>query len=413
MADNSDNARKITHYARIGAVFTPGAPVDSFALFAGRTSQVMDVVDAINQRGQHVVLYGERGVGKTSLANVLSEVFVEGDTGEALWSAKVNCNTTDSYHSVWSNIFRELGREEEFQASWSERPPDPEDVRYLLQRLGRRVLIVMDELDRLEDDGALSQLADTIKTLSDNSVDATLVLVGVADSINELIGDHRSVERALNQVSIQRMSIAELTEIIDKGLARLDLEITDAARERIARLSEGLPHYTHLLALHAAQTTVMDERSQLTMGDVDAAIGGSVEKAAHSIRSDYQVATRSPRKDSQFAQVLLACALAQKDELGYFTARAVREPLTRIMGERREIGSFAKHLNKFTEPSRGCVLQKTGQPRRFFYRFENPLLQPFVILNGLAQSLIEESLLIELQDEARARNGDDSSAELD
>ena len=37
----------------------------------------LDTVAAINQRGQHVVLYGERGVGKTSLANVMAEVLKE------------------------------------------------------------------------------------------------------------------------------------------------------------------------------------------------------------------------------------------------------------------------------------------------------------------------------------------------
>jgi hypothetical protein len=101
--------------------------------------------------------------------------------------------------------------------------------------------------------------------------------------------------------------------------------------------------------------------------------------------------------------------LAPKDELGFFSASAVREPLSRIMGSRREIPSFARHLKKFTEPSRGCILQKTGQTGRHFYRFANPLLQPFVILNGLARDLIEESLLIELQNEARGTDGDDGT----
>jgi Cdc6-like AAA superfamily ATPase len=403
-----DNAGKLRRYARVGEVFTPGAPVDRFALFAGRTPQIMSVVDAINQRGQHVVLYGERGVGKTSLANILAEVFWVQETGNPLWAAKVNCTSQDDYHTLWSNIFREINKLEEFQRNWTERPPDPEDVRYLLERLDDRLLIVIDELDRLENDDALSLLADTIKTLSDHSVDVTLVMVGVADSIDELIGDHRSVERALAQVPMQRMSVEELMEIIEKGLDRLELTISEEAKTRIARLSEGLPFYTHLLSLHAAQRTVMDDRSGIETQDVERAIGSAVEKAQHSIRTDYQQAIRSTRAESQFDQVLLACALAPKDELGYFTASAVREPLSRIMGTRREIPSFARHLKKFAEPSRGCVLQKTGQKGRHFYRFQTPLLQPFVILNGLAKGLIAEDLLVELQDAARGSSTDDS-----
>jgi Cdc6-like AAA superfamily ATPase len=409
---SEDQAGKLRRYARVGEVFTPGAPVDRFSLFAGRTPQIMSVVDAINQRGQHVVLYGERGVGKTSLANILAEVFWVQETGRPFWAVKVNCTTQDDFHTLWSNIFREMGQLEEFQQNWTERPPDPEDVRYLLQRLEDRLLIVIDELDRLEDDEALSLLADTIKTLSDHSVDVTLVMVGVADSIDELIGDHRSVERALAQVPMQRMSVDELMEIIEKGLEQVDMTISDEAKIRIARLSEGLPFYTHLLSLHAAQRTVMDDRTAIGMRDVERAIGSAVEKAQHSIRTDYQRAIRSTRAESQFDEVLLACALAPKDELGYFTASAVREPLSRIMGVRREIPSFARHLKKFAEESRGCVLQKTGQKGRHFYRFQTPLLQPFVILNGLAKGLIAEDLLVELQDVARGTPADDGTLSL-
>ena len=52
---------------KVGDVFRPSAPVDEKALFAGREEQVRRVIDAIFQRGQHVMIYGERGVGKTSL----------------------------------------------------------------------------------------------------------------------------------------------------------------------------------------------------------------------------------------------------------------------------------------------------------------------------------------------------------
>ena len=55
----------------LGTVFKPTSPINREDLFAGRQSQRQDVLDAINQQGQHAVLYGERGVGKTSLANML------------------------------------------------------------------------------------------------------------------------------------------------------------------------------------------------------------------------------------------------------------------------------------------------------------------------------------------------------
>jgi hypothetical protein len=80
--------------------------------------------------------------------------------GEPLPSVKVNCGTGDDYHTMWNGIFRELERAEEFQSQWTERPPEPEDVRYLLQRHHERLLVVIDELDRFEHQEGLSLLAD-------------------------------------------------------------------------------------------------------------------------------------------------------------------------------------------------------------------------------------------------------------
>lgn len=385
-------AEKLARYARVAEVFTPGAPIDSLALFAGRTEQVLDVLNAVGQRGQHVALYGERGVGKTSLANVLAAFFTGRGVG-TLYSVRVNCSTADKFATLWKKIFRELELNGDVGETWREPDPDPDDVRYALQRLDTRVLIILDELDRFEDDEGLTLLADTVKALSDHPGKATLVLVGVADSIDGLIGDHRSVERALTQVQMPRMSQSELIEIIDKGLNELGLTITLSAQSRIAELSEGLPHYTHALCLHAAQRAVMDDRTEITSLDVENAIDRAVEKTQASIASAYQKATRSPRKDSLFEQVLLACALAPKDNLGYFTASGVRRPFSRIMKRNYEIPAFQRHLDEFSKEKRGFVLVKSGEPRSYFYRFENPLLEVFVILNGLSRGLVSEQVV--------------------
>ena len=51
-------------------IFSPSAPVDEAALFAGRQTQIRKLIEAVLEKGKHAVLYGERGVGKTSLVKV-------------------------------------------------------------------------------------------------------------------------------------------------------------------------------------------------------------------------------------------------------------------------------------------------------------------------------------------------------
>lgn len=385
-------------------MFTPGAPINEYALFAGRTEQIKRVVNAVAQRGQHAVIFGERGVGKTSLANAIAELLRSVD----LHTARVNCSLDDDFTSIWKKALREIvmrsvvagvgfGRptEERSQplSAFLGNSVEPEEVRYLLQQFNQPALIIFDEMDRLTNPDTSRLLADTIKALSDNSVPVTLVLVGVADTVGDLIAEHASIERSLVQIQMPRMSIPELREIIDKGLARLGMSIQEEARARIAFMSQGLPHYTHLLALHATWAAIDANRQEITMDDVQAAIKNAVTDAQQSILDVYHRATRSPRRDNLYGQVLLACALARKDELGYFAASDVRKPMSMLMKRRYDIPAFARHLNDFCEKARGPVLQKSGTRRRFRYRFVNPLLQPFVIMNGLSKGFLTEEAL--------------------
>ena len=50
--------------------FTPGAPIDEVALFAGRQEHIQRLRDTVVSKGRHAILFGERGTGKTSIVNV-------------------------------------------------------------------------------------------------------------------------------------------------------------------------------------------------------------------------------------------------------------------------------------------------------------------------------------------------------
>ncbi|AKM29246.1 hypothetical protein AB870_02560 [Pandoraea faecigallinarum] len=387
----------------IAESFSPSAPIDQTTLFAGRVSQIADVANAVSQRGQHVVMFGERGVGKTSLATVISQMY-RGQANQ-ITSGSINCDETTTFSSLWQKIFREIpirtgvsqgigfGAEAAPThgnlAQFLQENVTPDDVRHLLQQIGKTI-IVIDELDRVEDRKTTKLLADTIKTLSDHSTDCTIILVGVADSVDALIEQHGSVERALVQIRMPRMHVDELLEIVTRGAARCGMTVDDLAKGQIAKLSQGLPHYTHLLSLHAFQAAAMAHRMNVTSADVKTAVQKALDKAQQSVISAHHKATSSAR-DNLYPQVLLACAMAKSDGLGQFAASDVRDPMSKIMGRHYDIPAFSQHLNAFCETSRGPVLQKFGVSRRYRFRFVNPLMQPYVLMDGVRRGLITEA----------------------
>jgi Cdc6-like AAA superfamily ATPase len=400
---NADDARWWDLALEAGKVFTPNTPINERDLFAGRKDQVRRIVDAVNQKGQHAVLYGERGVGKTSLSNVLSTFF--SNEAEAVLAPRVNCDSTDTFDSVWRKVFDQINLTREnvpvgfartarqttfaFGERLDEGEVGPDTVRKGLTLLAQHSLpiLIIDEFDRLSEE-TRQPFADTIKSLSDHAVGATVVLVGVADSVEQLVKAHESVQRSLVQIQMPLMPPDEIESIVRGGAEKLGMTVDDAVPARIAKLAQGLPHYAHLLSLEAARSALDNKRMNITRNDVGQSIKSALESAQQTIIGSYTNAIRSARKDNLFEDVLLSCSLAETNELGFFRAQDVREPMRRITHKDYDIPSFAQHLNEFCDDKRGPILRKSGTRKLFRYRFIDALLRPFVIMRGVANGKI-------------------------
>jgi len=59
---------------KAATVFSPRSPVYRRAFFAGRSAQMNALADAVSQIGLHAVIFGERGVGKSSLGNITQDL---------------------------------------------------------------------------------------------------------------------------------------------------------------------------------------------------------------------------------------------------------------------------------------------------------------------------------------------------
>jgi hypothetical protein len=392
-----EDERRYSFIAEINLAFTPGSPIDSRDLFAGRKRQREKLINTIFQKGEHAILFGERGVGKTSLANVIFDFLVV--MGKFDYQrAKVNCAEGMDFEAIWRSAFKQLTFEQDDGSTLTldealPKRPNSEQIRETFQLLNNRTIIIIDELDKIADRKVQRRLADTIKTLSDNAIGTTLIMVGVGDSIDQLIAEHQSIERAIVQVPMKRMSKPELLDIIGKGISKCDgLSIEDDARDRIADYSQGLPFYTHLLARESALQAVRADRTMITMQDLNEAVKEAIDSQLETNLTAYNTAVSAPR-GKNFKPVLLACALAHKNEQQWFYARDVVPPLRLITSTQYNIPAFAKHLKAFCEPNRGKILERRGPPKRVQYRFTRPLMEPYVVLRGLADGLIAERQL--------------------
>jgi hypothetical protein len=100
-------------------------------------------------------------------------------------------------------------------------------------------------------------------------------------------------------------------------------------------------------------------------------------------------ATISTRRGNIYKEVLLAAALAQVDELGYFAPTGLRRSLAQLLGKADvPVSLFGQHLKNLCEPDRGAILEQAGSERKYRYRFVEPMMQPFVLMQALRDGSI-------------------------
>lgn len=378
--------------------FTPGTPINEADLFAGRQVTVRQLQDTVLERGRHAIIFGERGVGKTSIANIFHRAL--NTPTRPLHVIRVNADATDDFASLWRKVFRRLRRGAPGDHWWADEthpgPITPDDVQIEMGDFSPSdtPIIIVDEFDRIKDQRCKTLFTDTIKGLSDHTVNCTVIVVGVADSIIDLVQEHASISRALVQVPMARMSSEETQDIVAARVRMLRLTIRQEALWRVGFFSAGLPYYAHLLGKHAVLQAIAARTRMVTDEHVKAAIVGCLSEVDYSVRDTYAKATRRAyRNENIYPQVLAAAALTEHDGVGRFGASDVAEPLSAIMGQTYKTPSFSFHIKEMCESDRGPVFRKWEFKKTFRFAFIEPLMQPYIIMMSLSQGLISEEII--------------------
>ncbi|SMP77074.1 ATPase family associated with various cellular activities (AAA) [Neorhodopirellula lusitana] len=404
------DTQNIEIWEKAKTVFLPFTPIKLVELFQGRKSEIQRVTDSLNTPGRHVVLFGDRGVGKTSLAN-LTSFYANWDDGDIF---EHSCLSTDSFRTIFDSVFGETGKGLLCRESFVEQVAkcgssnfslvkgkrdrlepvaefqvDPTSVFETLQDL--KVLIILDEFDRVTSDDAKLAIAEMVKKLSDTEADSKLLIVGVARTIVDLIGMHPSAVRAFEQVEMARMEEKEIEEILLSGFKRVGIRIPILLVEKVASLADGYPHFAHLLGLklvEAALNRLMNKESQdltVTREDYGPAIAAAILGSMYSLKDAYIRGTETPGVKTQMYRLVLEGIAIQSD---------VEVPLQRILDYINELGrtkeikaqNISTHLGMLVNPEKRNVLER---PRTGFYRFQDPMLRAYVRMQIAEMKLAE------------------------
>jgi hypothetical protein len=284
--------------ALLGNAFRPHAPIVDEDSFIGRVTELARVKGALTKAGLHVVLYGERGSGKTSLANVATshasrvQVFCEEDSSFAslLRDAALRYQQRDPEHVVYDATADSIAvRGAKFALNNLTGST-------FLQIVGAEPLcIIFDELDRIQKKIAISKLAELTKNAATYYSHLTLILVGVADTADGLLAGHMSNFRNLRQVQLGRMSEPELNGILDRGATILGITFEGDVRKDMIAICDQMPYYLHLLATSAATAALNRNSTTVTSDDLLEGTITSAEDVDQKLRDLYDVAILSEK----------------------------------------------------------------------------------------------------------------------
>jgi hypothetical protein len=370
--------------------------------------QLEEIRRAWYQPGRQIFIHGFRGVGKTSLAHTAAFQRQSVDQDPIILTCDGHSTFLAIIHSLFLRAFPSDPRiiREKLDASASVRfaglaadlkhsvelgrPASPTSLNdavdmseFIARFHSQEPVVVIDEFDQMSDKKEEQALfANFVKQIGDRQIPLRMIFCGIGESIDKFFGAHESTYRYFHTVKLDRLDWEPRFEIIQTAADLLKIAVDENTRNRIARVSDGFPHFIHLICEKLFWTVfeTRHERGELevTADDYEVAVAKAVAAIDAHLKVPYEKATRKYQNDS--SEILWA--VADNHELQR-PAREIFSSYLRLMGA---IGKaplprerFNNRINSMKNETHGSILIGT---RSGWYEFREKMMRGFARLKA-------------------------------
>ncbi len=318
-----------SQHPTLSEVFTPTRPQRSARRITGRHNELSRIFRALALDRSHVVLYGERGRGKTSIVNLVAS----SARSAGYMVARYACSTETTFDEIVRGLARDLppsllavplqpgGHLQGCEAALPAERIQPRDIVGLPGRLaGRHLVLVIDEFDRVEDTDTRTRFADTIKQVSDRGTALSFVIVGVSDSLEELLGRHPSIQRNILGLPLPLLTDEQIEEVLQRGGREAGINFPPEIKQSIVAVSRGVPYIAQLLGLHAGIEALARRSADVDLGDFEAACARALDEMDPRVAALYRRLVGRYAEANMGHALLAVASSGEQDRFGRFMA---------------------------------------------------------------------------------------------
>lgn len=360
------------------------------------------VREALRERGGQVILFGDTGVGKSTLLKYAAE-------DEAMHVLSIAATSNRAFDELIDTAIREVTLERDVEIVRSSRAGSGieggisshitirghlknekgEQVR--VELVERTPLLALAEAMQTEGYRILAfdnfqnvrtaereMFAQALEVLSDRASqtgDVKMVIVGIADDAESLVGRSGSVQRRTTQIGVPRMPDDEISSILASGFRLLGLGCEDNALRELVFYCDGFPYFAHMLGLAVARDAKRNGERIVARHTLEAALLRVANEVEASFPNRVALAFERGGETQPRKRILNALCLSERRE---WRSGDVVEDYSRLFERPEKPGFLHAALGELVKPGRGGVLTRKGKRGHYVFRFTDPYMRPFL-----------------------------------